>query len=137
MIPVKRSRKIVSNHGLILKKSIVDTKKKVQYEWASDVNIVATKSDESFLGIPIGTQFHWVSFGEIPSVGDSFIVGKRNAGVNGSVVGTVSKVDKHKMTCKINGLTIKIWDLSFRIVNPSYVFATRRKQLKKRNYEEV
>ena len=85
----------------------------------SDIQVVDSDFESINMGLPIGVQYHWISFTECPKKGD-FVMGSRTGNSKG-VMGYVDAVDDFMETCVIAGGEYSIMDIGYRIMNPMYI----------------
>lgn len=89
------------------------------YMFESDIQVVDSDFESINMGLPIGVQYHWISFTECPKKGD-FVMGSRTGNSKG-VMGYVDAVDDFMETCVIAGGEYSIMDIGYRIMNPMYI----------------
>lgn len=89
-----------------------------EYLHKGNIKIVSTVAEVDRYKLPIGTQFHIISFQEKPKVGDyvmAMITSKSDA------IGICESVDEDKGTCVVAGKTAKTRDIGYKIVNPDFL----------------
>lgn len=128
-IPVKSKRLFVQNcpdevEDSPGESSYVDAFNEIQpsnkpYMFGSDIQVVDSDFESVSMGLPIGTQYHWISFAECPKKGD-FVMGSMSGNSKG-VIGYVDVVDDFMDTCVISGEECPISDIGYRIINPMYI----------------
>lgn len=103
-----------------LAKKASKKKKEKTYVYGDSVNIIAKEDESIYMGLPIGTQYHWLSWGEFPEEGD-YVMCSKKTGISGDLFGYVSDVDEVKHTCKVAGVEVSTYDVGYRITNPLYL----------------
>jgi hypothetical protein len=89
------------------------------YIYESEGHVVDSDFMSSKLGLPIGTQYHWISLTEFPKVGD-FVMGSTSGEARG-VLGYVTDLSEFRQECTINGVQYSIYAIGYRILNPMYL----------------
>lgn len=117
--PIIAQRLIVTNapERLPVKQSQPDSSD--SYVFGHDIKCVVSQYDVGRLGLPIGTQYHYISFQEAPRAGD-YVMGM----VTGSykhIRGLVTAVSESSGFCIVDDDMCPIEQIGYRIINPEFL----------------
>lgn len=94
-------------------------REKKTYKYQDEVRVIKSSFDSIRLGVPIGTQYHWLTFEEVPEVGD-YVIATR-VGKGASVRGFVTSVDANGKTCSVNGFNLAVNEIGYKVTNPFFI----------------
>jgi hypothetical protein len=114
IVPVANKRLVVANP---VPQQQPDSSE--SYLWEGEPNVVATNHDSARMGLPIGTQYHHITYKEYPRVGD-FVAGMR-MGKYRHIMGVVKEVDKPTGLCVVGDDYAPIEEIGYRILNPDFL----------------
>lgn len=118
LMPVINERLVIANiFDLQDEKQQPKTSK--TYIYGAEIKVIDSAYESSRFGLPVGTQFHFITFTETPEVGD-FVAGMRN-GSHSNVMGYVDWVDEKNLMCKVNGKICPTEQIGYKITNPEYL----------------
>lgn len=89
------------------------------YVYGAEIKVIDSAYESARFGLPIGTQFHFITYAETPAVGH-FVTGMRN-GMYSNIMGYVEWVDEKNLLCKVNGKMCPTEQIGYRIINPEYL----------------
>jgi hypothetical protein len=118
LMPVMNERLVITNIFDFEEKDEQPVNNKT-YIYGTEIRVIDSAHESSRFGLPIGTQFHFITYAETPAVGE-FVAGMRN-GTCSNVMGYVEWVDEKNLMCKINGKICPTEQVGYKIVNPEYL----------------
>lgn len=118
LMPVMNERLVITNTFDFEEKDEQPVNNKT-YIYGTEIKVINSAYESGLFGLPIGTQFHFITYAETPAVGE-FVAGMRN-GTCRNVMGYVEWVDEKNLMCKINGKICPTEQIGYKIVNPEYL----------------
>lgn len=121
--PILNERLVVTNlphwYGTARKEDEKQPTSSKTYIYGDTIRVIDSQHESSRFGLPIGTQFHFLTFSECPEVGD-FVMTNRTGG-HKDVMGYVANVDEKNQMCMVDGQSVPIESIGYKIINPEYL----------------